>query len=506
MLRRGIARAGDIMTAPSSDTIAAQPANPLRIVVVGGGFTGIAFIIHAIRASMGGRNREFASEGASPFTSKLERRLDFALVEPAAELGRGIAYGTADSLHRINVPSDRMSLLADDAGHATRWLIEHDCLDPGSTDTQGHHYVSRERYGAYVAATLRDTLAAAGEHVRFTHWRASATAIRATGAGYEVVLDTGAALDADRVALCFGHAAPSLPCEVDDATMRDPALIANTWAPGAFERIPRNASVLVVGTGLTMADVAVSLLGRDHRGPITAISRRGLLAQPHGLFSDTADFLADGPPPATARALLRMLRNRIARERAQLGWQPAVDALRFDMHAIWRALPGHEQRRAARRLLSFWDVHRFRVAPQIHAALQQAIATHRIVVETSGIACIEHTAGGLRATLRRPGGALEQRVFDAIVLCTGPAKNIAENRLVRSLLEVGLARLDAVGIGLDVNPRSQLKDRDGNLVPGLFAFGPITRGTFGEMTGAPDIARHLERILKESGGTLLAGE
>ncbi|MEA3117742.1 MAG: hypothetical protein QOI13_1012 [Paraburkholderia sp.] len=486
------------MSASHCDAVVEQRGAPLRIVVVGGGFTGIAFIIHAIRVSMSARN--------CGLTSQPERRLDFALVEPAAELGRGIAYGTADPLHRINVPSDRMSLLADDASHATRWFIEHDCLDPGSTDMRGHHYVSRERYGAYVAATLHDTLAAAGEHVRFTHWRASAHAIRAAGAGYKVVLDTGAALDADRVALCFGHAAPSMPCKVDDATLRDPALIANPWSPGAFDRIPRNASVLVVGTGLTMADVAASLLGRDHRGPITAISRRGLLAQPHGLFSDTADFLADGPAPGSARALLRKLRNRIAREGAQRGWQPAVDALRFDMHVIWRALPEREQRRVARRLLPFWDVHRFRVAPQVHAAVQEAIATHRIVVESSGIACIEHTAGGLRATLRRRGGALEERVFDAIVLCTGPAKNIAENQLVRSLLEAGFARLDAVGTGLDVDPRSRLKDRDGALVPGLFAFGPMTRGTFGEMTGAPDIARHIERILKESGGTLLYGE
>ena len=26
----------------------------------------------------------------------------------------------------------------------------------------------------------------------------------------------------------------------------------------------------------------------------------------------------------------------------------------------------------------------------------------------------------------------------------------------------------------------------------MFAFGPITRGSFGEMTGAPDIAKQIE--------------
>jgi len=122
-------------------------------------------------------------------------------------------------------------------------------------------------------------------------------------------------------------------------------------------------------------------------------------------------------------------------------------------------------------------------------------------VETAGLVRIERAQGALRATLRRPGGALEQRVYEAIILCTGPAQDIAtKNPLVRALFDAGHARLDTVGIGLDVDPQSRLKDRDGNVLPGLFAFGPMTRGTFGEMTGAPDIARHLGRVLKS--GTL----
>jgi uncharacterized NAD(P)/FAD-binding protein YdhS len=470
------ARAGEVVARRSPDT--------LRIAVIGGGFTGAAFIIHAIRASQLAAGNEIAP------------RLQFDLVERSAEIGRGIAYGTRDPLHRINVPSDRMSLLADDPTHATRWLVAHDMLDPGSTDANGHHYVSRAHYGAYVAATLSDTVATAGDRVRLTHWCASASAIHINGAVHEVVLDTGLSLEADRVALCIGHAAPALPCEVSDATLRDPALITNPWAPGAFERIPQDASVLVVGTGLTMADCAVSLLARDHRGPITAISRRGLLAQSQGVFSSATDFLADVQPPSTIRALLRMLRERIAREMPLRGWQPAVDALRVDLPRVWQTLPTREQRRVVRRLLPFWDVHRFRVAPQVHAVLRDAIEARRIVVETLGIAGIAQTRDGFLVTLRQRSGTLEQRVFDRIVFCTGPARNISANPLVHSLLAAGRARLDGACIGLDVDAQSQLRDRDGNLVAGLFAFGPITRGSFGEMTGAPDIARHIEQLLR----------
>lgn len=103
----------------------------VRIAVIGGGFTGAAFVIHAIGAS-----RSAAGDEA-PF-------LQFDLVERSAEIGRGVAYGTRAPLHRINVPSDRMSLFGDDPTHATRWLLERGCLEPGDTDANGHHYVSRE--------------------------------------------------------------------------------------------------------------------------------------------------------------------------------------------------------------------------------------------------------------------------------------------------------------------------------------------------------------------------
>jgi uncharacterized NAD(P)/FAD-binding protein YdhS len=42
---------------------------------------------------------------------------------------------------------------------------------------------------------------------------------------------------------------------------------------------------------------------------------------------------------------------------------------------------------------------------------------------------------------------------------------------------------------------SRLIDARGAMQPDLFAFGPITRGTFGEMSGAPDILRQIERVI-----------
>ncbi len=46
-------------------------------------------------------------------------------------------------------------------------------------------------------------------------------------------------------------------------------------------RIDKEASVLIVGTGLSMADVVVSLAKHGHEGKVTAISRRGIIPKSH---------------------------------------------------------------------------------------------------------------------------------------------------------------------------------------------------------------------------------
>jgi uncharacterized NAD(P)/FAD-binding protein YdhS len=97
-------------------------------------------------------------------------------------------------------------------------------------------------------------------------------------------------------------------------------------------------------------------------------------------------------------------------------------------------------------------------------------------------------ARGLRGSYRR---ALGLRGIKA----SGASRNIRDNPLLAGLVDRGLARVDDVGLGLKVDRLSRLIDARGATQPDLFALGPITRGTFGEMTGAPDILRQIERVV-----------
>ncbi len=446
-----------------------------RLTIVGGGLTGAALAIHAARA------------GTGP--------LAVELVEPAAALGRGAAYGTADPVHRINVPTHRMSLFPDDPGHLTRWLFDRGVLpDPASTDARGDHYVARAAFGAYAGEALAATLAGAGPRVTFRHHRARAASVAAAGSGWRVALDDGREIRADGVALCPGHPAPVLPCPVSEPARRHPGFVANPWRGDAFARVGPDDAVLLVGTGLTMLDTLASLERAGHRGPVTAVSRRGLLPRPQGAFPDGFDPFADAPMPRGALDLLRTLRRGLRDVAPEACWQAVVDAFRFRLRPMWAGLPAPEQRRVLRRLLPLWEVHRFRAAPQAHALVERRRGSGRLAIERAGLAGLEAEAGRLVATLARPEGGLARRSFDAAVLCTGPGGALRTDPLVRDLVARGLARPDAVGLGLAVDAESRLAKGTAGHHEALWAFGPVTRGSFGEMTGEPDIVRHLARV------------
>ena len=361
------------------------PDRPLRIAVIGGGFTGAAFAIHAVRAAA--------------------RRLAIEMVEPAARIGRGAAYGAVDLAHRINVPSDRMSLFRDDPTHFTRWLFDQGYLPHReSTDALGRHYPPRSAFGAYVEDRLNHAIAQSrhGSSLRRRHSRA--ITLHPMHSAWRVELSDGSTLAADIVALCTGHSAGA-PCPISAAARDSPGLIANPWTPGALDPIDRGDRVLIVGTGLTMADVVATLGARGHEGPITAVSRHGLLPREHGLFVDDIDFLGDAPLPGTALELLRLVRRRVRECNGAADWQSVVDALRPSLPEIWPALPVEQRRRVLRRLLPFWEVHRFRISPQAHAAVASRLARNSLAIERAKLVLLDAGQGALAAHLRTPDGA-----------------------------------------------------------------------------------------------------
>lgn len=454
-----------------------------RVTVIGGGLSGSVFALTLAR---------------SPVAA------DITVVEPRPALGTGLAYSTEDPAHRVNVPAAKMSIYEDDPLHFGRWLRSGDHMrdDPEGIWTDGHLYPRRALFGAYLTEQVRE--AAMGAAGSFRHLQARATAAERTDTGgFAVTLDTGASLDSDLLILATSHPPPAPPPAIAAALAGHPSLIANPWAPGAFDAIAPEDTVLIVGTGLTMADIAVSLTRQGHQGPILAFSRRGLLPREHGVVPVPApSWFADQPAPRTARALTARIRALIAAAgKDGLSWHAVLDDVRAHAEGIWRGLNLEERQRLLRHLRSFWDAHRYRIAPPMAATLQRLRESGQLRVRAAALAHIEVGDGvtvGLRGR-HQAHGTVETFQADHVIIATGPAHGqlIGQFPVLASLAAQGLIQSDPLGLGLAVDARSRAIGTDGQVSDSLRIVGPLARERFGELMGLPQVARQPEAVARD---------
>ena len=445
-----------------------------RIVIVGGGFSGAVLAWHLHRTA--------------------PHRHEILIIEPRDEIGRGLAYDSSDPAHRINVPALKMNLDFDEEGHFEQWLIAsgYPGRDPASVIAGTHLFPTRKAFGDYVNAHVREL----GDAV--IHKKAKARAVIPHQGGYRVTCDDGDDIHADIVVLAVCHTPPDVPSSLTPLRTR-PGFIANPWQQKILQNVAPDDRVLIVGTGLTMADIIASLDRQGHRGHITAVSRRGLRSQTHAAqFSETlGDFASN--PSRTTLALLRHVRRTIAEATHEgKSWHPVLDQVRLQGFDIWRALPLRERTRLIRHLRPFWDTYRFRIAPQVDDVIVRRIAEGTLTVQAASVRANALQAEiGLSVELRaRRSQTWEPATFDAIILATGPAHGtvFSSNPLLAQLRDDGLARPDPLGLGIDVDVYGLAIGRDGHAAESLFVAGPLARGTFGELMGAPDLARHARNI------------
>lgn len=387
-----------------------------------------------------------------------------------------------------------MTLISAEPGHFSDWLAaDRIALSPGTLTARGDCFPERRIFGRYVAAQLAPLLATAA----IRHLRTSALAARRAGDRWRVDLADGTSLDADVVVLAMSHPAPALP-QALRGLAQAPALFADPYDTARLAELARKPRILIVGTGLTSADVVASLVRHGHQGHITALSRHGLRSRGHGVVTRKtgADFAT--APARTAVALLRRIRAAVAHDAAGgESWHAVLDQVRDQGPAIWAALALPERRRLVRHLRTVWDVHRFRIAPQVEAALDQQLRAGRLEILAARLVAARETPDGIAVDYRPRGGhATLSATFDAVVVTTGPDHGavLRSNPVFRSLAEAGLLHADPTGLGLHVADRCRVIDAAAVSSGTLLVAGPLARGDVGELMGVPEVTRHAEHV------------
>jgi uncharacterized NAD(P)/FAD-binding protein YdhS len=467
-----------------------------HIAVIGGGYTGASV---AIQLSQQAREAH-----------------TILVVEPRKAVGAGLAYSTTDPDHRLNAPDMVHFVTPDDQKQLSRWYEEQGgaAFDAEAETDDGALFVRRGDFGRFLSEQFSAHQTANPSNSTIHHIRDRALDIVKQGSSFHVSLESGESLDADIVVVGTSNEKPSIPTPFASTVADHPAFIADPANLAAVEAIPNDAPLLFIGTGLTAADLIVTRLRLGHRGPVTALSRRGL--QPtrratsvstfSGAFWDrfvreTSIFVAKHGRHHRLRDVMKALRADIRDAEARgEPWQAAFDDLRDSVWQVWPALPVAEKRRFMRHLRVWYDVHRFRLPPQIEAKLDIAVGRGQLRYKAASI--LSATANGSDITVEyrdRFSNAVHTKNFGAVINCTGPEPrpDRTENPFMQALISRGLARVHPVGTGFDVDGTCAVIDAGGERDPRLRMFGPLTIGQFGDPQGAPFILSHICKQMPE---------
>lgn len=435
------------------------------VAVIGAGAAGTLAVAHLADAAV-----------------RHQGRIEIALIDPKPEIGRGCAYSTTDPRHLLNVPCARMSAWPHDPDHFLRWL-----RGQGRPAT-AEDFVPRTLYGAYLAEVIGAAVAAADGRVRLRRIMDRAVGIDRVLGLARVRLASGAGVAAHRVVLAIGNQPPGTNWAPPEL-LASHRFIADPWAGDLAARLDDTAPVLLVGTGLTMVDVALSLLDRERT--VHAVSRNGLLPRAHRTGPPPGmppPVIPRHPPDAPLR--LAQLRRIVADHvRASIAeyrdWRPAIDSLRPIIPELWQALPATDRAEFLSRDAARWETHRHRMAPQVARAVATARQAGRLQVGRGEVAAVEAAGDGLRVWLS-DGRALH---VGWVVNCTGPTRDLSAcaDPLPAALIDSGQARPDELGLGLATDLDGRVMDRLGIPSGTIWTLGSARRGRLWESTAVPEL-------------------
>ncbi|MGI5171751.1 FAD/NAD(P)-binding protein [Spirillospora sp. CA-253888] len=405
--------------------------------------------------------------------------------EPSPHLWRGRAYGPDLDAVLVNAPPAIMSIRHGDSGHYAAWL------GPRSADhvdeRLGQPLVPRALYGEYLVHTAEKAMAALGEqgwHVRTVATRV--TEVARSEAHFLLRTHDAEEHRATHVALCVGAGTPPDLYGLAGT----PNFTADPYPlVGSLARVPAGSDVAIIGGGLTAVDVVVSLAARGHQGPISLVSRSGVLPhvwqrpngrRPKHVTAERVAALNEARGTVSLDDLADLLRaeladagedfDELAAELLRTETEDPVRRLRRQIDAIddprigrrvlqetahsvgpyaWRLLPEADRARLRRHLRTATSV----VSPMVpvNASLLMGLVDSGQLSIVSGVRTIEAANGRFR--VRGTGGEFTARTVINAVNPPQQSVPAAAQQLVRSLTGTGLATLHPSGGVIPADPR-----------------------------------------------------
>lgn len=368
----------------------------------------------------------------------------------------------------------------------------------------GDDFVPRHLFGKYLFFTVDNEVQKSGATVSRVH--DAVVPFEPLGDSFELLLATGRTVLARGVVLALGIPQSRAPWRHVDSGVPRRYVVHDPWDPGALEGLDAEASVVVVGSGLTSIDVITGLRQRGHRGSIVLVSRGGRFPLPH--TKQHADPVSYDPAELAlgvdaALAAVRREARRLIKEGKD--WQPAIDGVRPHTTATWKAWSDVDRACLLNRLKPFWEIHRHRAPARALESIEVERWNGTIRLVAGSIHALRPGADGRAAVVvRSSDGTLLRLSADRVVNCAVPAASVGEtlDPLIGSMLRMGRACFDGRGLGLRTDPEGRLVSALGLIQPRLHLVGALGRGELWKSPAVPELRQQAATVASSLAGEL----
>ena len=442
------------------------------VLIIGGGLSGTMLAVQLLRQPG-------------------ERQI--LVIEPRAELGRGEAYSAVELGHTLNGNAARMSVDPDNADDLTEWLTDYIGAGGWPESDQQHVPISelfppRGIFGLYAQQRLTEAKALSASTVE--HVRGEVIDLQVDDRETLLTLDNGQQLRGAFAVLATGMFPAARTPQTESSGLN--AAAVDPWDVAAMTQIDPHATVLIIGSGLTMVDAVVSLEQAGHRGPIDIFSRHGLLPHVRRQPPSWVDFLGEDHRLRSPLQLLREVRRQCRSAIEQgIDWQAPLDTVRAHIGRLWSQASEREKRQFVRHVRPWWESHHHRSPPLSAQLVARLHEEGRLRIQAASFKGLVPSAEGVTIRLRHRGEhAVTQLSGAALINSSGIEydwRRVARP-LPQQLLKRGLIQPGPLALGIAADAGGAVVDAAGQVSRRLFAMGPPLRGLWWESTAVTDVA------------------
>lgn len=440
------------------------------ISIIGGGLSGSLVALNIIR------------QATEPVHVKI--------IENSGKFGLGAAYSTDKDYHLLNVPAHKMGAYAGDVEDFYLWVQEN------NFSYKRKAFVPRKIYGQYIQSLLKFHEEKFNSLASLEKITAEIIDIKPNEEGILLQPKNGKLFYTDKVVLAVGNYAPADPFEVSyNESLR---YFANPWNLTATDYFNKDETIFIIGTGLTMVDMLLTLHQNGHKGKIIALSKHGYLPAEHKELEYHPDFELELFKKRSINHYYSTVREAVKKASfLGLSWHGVISSIRPHTQQLWMRLPKEDKKRFMRHLNSLWTVLRHRMAPEVAAIINEMKQSNQLEIISGRIKNIHAEVDKVSITYRKRYEKVYQTIeAGKAINCTGIHHDFSKinHPLVKSLYEQSLVRNDELSIGLDVDLIGALINKEGVPSKSLFAIGPPTKGVFWEITAVPEIRTQAARL------------